>query len=363
MVDRHEVSSEKLKEVIDEHAKWLKDESKGARADLRNAQLQHADLNWVDLRKANLQNVDLSFANLKRANLDGANLKNADLVRADLDGVKLNKADLSGADLRESNILIGPKESDGTSRLASLLEANFFQANLSRSNLTRARLDRANFTEAILDETNFSRASLFKANFCRATLDGANFSEADLRQANVSNAHIGSANFEHCDLSGVLYEESWSKSDYAKFRRARIENSYGSPVFKRYVQDQDFLGEYQDKHPMLFNFWYYTSRCGRSMSLWILLSFVIALLFGVAYANYFSWGWLPNLGGQIEAIESTAFTPYYFSFVTFTTLGFGDITPKGSLVGEIWVTVEVMLGYLMLGGLISIFSSKIAQRS
>ena len=98
------------------------------------------------------------------------------------------------------------------------------------------------------------------------------------------------------------------------------------------------------------------------MSLWILLSFVIALLFGVAYANYFSWGWLPNLGGQIEAIESTAFTPYHFSFVTFTTLGFRDITPKGSLVGE-YVTVEVMLGYLMLDGLISIFSSKIAQRS
>lgn len=56
------------------------------------------------------------------------------------------------------------------------------------------------------------------------------------------------------------------------------------------------------------------------------------------------------------------FSPYYFSIVTFTTLGFGDVTPL-NMAGEFWVTAEVILGYVMLGGLISIFANKLARRS
>ena len=52
----------------------------------------------------------------------------------------------------------------------------------------------------------------------------------------------------------------------------------------------------------------------------------------------------------------------YYSVVTFTTLGFGDIvalTNKARFV----VGCEVVLGYVMLGGLISIFANKLARRS
>jgi hypothetical protein len=47
-----------------------------------------------------------------------------------------------------------------------------------------------------------------------------------------------------------------------------------------------------------------------------------------------------------------------------TTLGFGDITPKvDQWFLQIVVTIEVVLGYIMLGGLISIFSNKLARRA
>ncbi len=55
-------------------------------------------------------------------------------------------------------------------------------------------------------------------------------------------------------------------------------------------------------------------------------------------------------------------TYLYFSVVTFTTLGFGDVIPLNNL-SERWVMVEVILGYVMLGGLISIFANKLARRS
>ncbi|WP_407635548.1 potassium channel family protein [Fundidesulfovibrio putealis] len=52
----------------------------------------------------------------------------------------------------------------------------------------------------------------------------------------------------------------------------------------------------------------------------------------------------------------------YFSFVTFSTLGFGDIHPV-TPEARIWVMAEVMLGYIMLGGLISILANKLARRA
>jgi hypothetical protein len=55
-------------------------------------------------------------------------------------------------------------------------------------------------------------------------------------------------------------------------------------------------------------------------------------------------------------------TLIYYSVVTFTTFGFGDITPK-TTEATYWVMAEVILGYVMLGGLISIFVAKFARRS
>ena len=52
----------------------------------------------------------------------------------------------------------------------------------------------------------------------------------------------------------------------------------------------------------------------------------------------------------------------YFSIVNFTTLGFSDIV-AANWQARFWVTVEVILGYVMLGGLISIFANKFARRS
>jgi hypothetical protein len=48
--------------------------------------------------------------------------------------------------------------------------------------------------------------------------------------------------------------------------------------------------------------------------------------------------------------------------VTFTTLGFGDIIPVTTKASW-WVMAEVVTGYVMLGGLISILANKLARRN
>ncbi|EJG9239661.1 pentapeptide repeat-containing protein [Listeria monocytogenes] len=94
--------------VIEKHEKWLRD-GYGERADLRGANLRHADLRRADLsganlRHADLRRADLSGANLRHADLRRANLSYADLNGADLNGANLSYADLSYADLNGANL-------------------------------------------------------------------------------------------------------------------------------------------------------------------------------------------------------------------------------------------------------------------
>ena len=57
------MTPEKLKEIIESHGRWLRDEPEGSRANLSSANLYGADL----------YGANLSSANLSRANLYGAN--------------------------------------------------------------------------------------------------------------------------------------------------------------------------------------------------------------------------------------------------------------------------------------------------
>ena len=93
---------------------------------------------------------------------------------------------------------------------------------------------------------------------------------------------------------------------------------------------------------------------------WALTSLILAVIFGTVYfvmgPARFAVDCLPTEGWR------SFLTMLYYSVVTFTTLGFGDITPK-TLPTAMVVTIEVFVGYVMLGGLISIFANKLARRS
>ena len=60
--------------------------------------------------------------------------------------------------------------------------------------------------------------------------------------------------------------------------------------------------------------------------------------------------------------HETVLSPVYFSVVTFTTLGFGNALPT-TVSAQIVVIAEVIAGYVMLGGLLSLISNKLARRA
>jgi hypothetical protein len=63
-----------LKEILEKHLKWLRNEYGGERANLRGS-----DLSYSDLRGSNLSNSDLSYSNLRGSDLREA--KNFDIAK------------------------------------------------------------------------------------------------------------------------------------------------------------------------------------------------------------------------------------------------------------------------------------------
>ena len=82
------MNSEEIRKMLENHKKWLFNESGGIRADLCGADLTGAYLCGADLRGADLCGADLR----------GADLRGADLCEADLCGANLREADLRGAE-------------------------------------------------------------------------------------------------------------------------------------------------------------------------------------------------------------------------------------------------------------------------
>ena len=112
------MNAEQIKKILEEHKDWLNNNDSGKRANLRDANLQDADLWGANLQDADLQDANLQDANLRGANLRDANLRGANLWDADLWGANLQDADLWGADLRDADL------QDADLRVANLRDAN-----------------------------------------------------------------------------------------------------------------------------------------------------------------------------------------------------------------------------------------------
>jgi len=85
----------------------------------------------------------------------------------------------------------------------------------------------------------------------------------------------------------------------------------------------------------------------------ILTFFGLATLFALAY-------WLvPGLVEHLDEVEGVPelLRAVYFSVVTMTTLGFGDVVAGtngiAGVIGHILLTIQVLLGYVMLAALVS----------
>lgn len=311
----------------------------------------------VPLRRprAMLVGVDLSGLDLSHADLEGANLAGADLSRAclfgarlagaNLHGARLDQADFTGAQLQGANLeaVVGAR--------VELSRADLSDASLSEAHLGEAGAIAACFRGTDLRAARLERMRAWGANLSGADATGAHFEEADLRDAKVDGAAFDHACFRGATVKGIVGFER------AHWIEADIEgvSHVGTTRWRRFVLDQNYLEEFRRQgrwHRAVYAVWSLTSDCGRDPRRWMALTTLLVVGFGAAY--------------QLVAMDygpyATALSPFYFSVVTMTTLGFGDAVPA-SEAAQVLVMTQVLTGYVMLGGLLSILSNKMARRA
>lgn len=307
---------------------------------LKNARLIDADLAGLDLSGA-----DLSGADLSRADLTGTRLIGACLVKASLHGTRLEDAELMAADLSEADLsdAVAPR-------------AGFGKANLHKAQLFNANFGSATFTGADLRGVDFRVADLRGARLVGAQLDGAILESVNARGADFTEVKVDGASFRNSDLreARVRGMEGYRDADWVG-ADVRNVDFCGAWLLRRHVLDENFLDEFRrqsDLHEWAYKLWWVTSDCGRSIARWGAWTALVAVLYGglyglvaLDYGNHESW-----------------LSPLYFSIVTFTTLGYGDVLPA-SAAAQVMVLSEVVLGYIALGGLLSIMANKLARRA
>ena len=308
--------------------------------DLSGRDLSRLDLSGADLSGANLSGADLSLCNLEGAVLLRANLKGALLLKANLRNSELTGADLTGANLEEADA------AHAGMGMAVLKNAVFFNANLEWGTLTKADVEGADFRAAVLKNARIREASLV-----RADLTNADMRSADLSLSDVDGAVFNNANLQESRLRLVRNFEtaSWIGVD------VRNINFAGAYRLRRFISDQNYLKEFKESGSfarIVYFFWWLTSDCGRSMMRWFLWIGVQVLVFAFLYSKV----------GVDYGMYPTFLSPIYYSVVTLTTLGYGDVVPS-TVWGQVVAMLEVTTGYLMLGGLISILSTKMTRRA
>jgi uncharacterized protein YjbI with pentapeptide repeats len=283
-------------------------------------------LQGVDLRQTHLENVKLSAAHLENAKLSEAHLENAKLLFAHLENAEL--------------------------RFAHLENANLSQAHLEKANLEYAHLENAFLLATHLENASLMDSYPRAATFLFTKLQGADFSRAIVDGETLFS--------EDCEVNRNTKFEAVALGNLRIYPNIRqlLEYNIRRMNWKEWYKEHWLL-----QWPVKF-FWSF-SDYGKSTWRIIGWFFLLSLAFAAIYANCACW-WPPGIVNNLDVEPHlplwhyfilVLLRPVYFSIVTMTTLGFGDMhANETSIWGHALLTVQVILGYVLLGALVTRFA-------
>ncbi len=283
--------------------------------------------------KVHLENTNFNSAKLRQANLSGALLNGSDFRYAHLQGAQFIKSHIKDSRFRNSQCS----------------DANFFHATLENTRFTSASLERARFNYSNLRNSNFLDARLQDTIFYKAELQGAN-----LRTALTTNVTSfweikidKKTNFSGVGLGAIRIHPGTKQLLEYNIRRRNWEDWYKQCKWYKPWQ-------WPVRNILVRIFWL-MSDYGRSILRIAISFFLLAFLFALVYWKCPAFIAF-NGKAEIENFQNF-WHALYFSVVTMTTLGFGDIAANQyNGGGKILLMIQVLLGYVMLGALVTRFA-------
>ncbi|MHC4260032.1 MAG: pentapeptide repeat-containing protein [Planctomycetota bacterium] len=239
-----------------------------------------------------------------------------------------------------------------------LREANFRVANLRGASFGFAYLEGAKFGCAEIQKGDFTEAHLEDTHFTSSNLKGANFMESHLENTVFRGVILdGETKFWNCTISKCVSSDVRGTD----FTGSQLNVVRLSPGTKQ-------LLEYNIRR-MNWEDWYKGYRFGRWPVRWFWAlnpPGIVSNLFelegtrkGVFRYELIDMTRIERQPGEPVTVgKATAFVrAVYFSVVTQTTLGFGDMYANAQKVwGHVFLSLQVILGYVLLGALVTRFA-------
>ena len=340
----------------------------------------------TSLREADLPGANLFRADLTDANLGGADLTDAYLSRADLPGADLGDADMTGVDARNATFdtstrripLGGPRRpgnptADNTPTPRYGIAKDAVERGLITAHDVSKYHSYPNLEDAICENADFR---------------GAEFTNARLYQADLTNARINAETKFDNQTETTIYERDHTLNGWftkttdtgakagawvhRRLERLLKNNALSERSRESHVRKQ----EAERTHHCWSADWPPTN--GDSLSHWgrwtVLtlsggltrhgesLRRVVVWAIGVVLTAAFLFPWVGGfhsqskdhtfrlvLGGPVDIgeIVTTYGQSLYFSVITFSTIGYGDLSPRG-VGSQVLVGLESLLGALLV---------------
>lgn len=279
---------------------------------LQNYAADGGMMQGLQLKQANLKNIRL----VRRGCSVGYDMRDADLYHANMDNAHLFNINLSGSSLMKTKL-----------NNSKLHKANLQNTNLLGVKLANARIDNIKIGSELQQEVIAKQADL--ENDREKAIDNYEQSEEIYRNlrkaAELDGLHILAGRLAHQEL--VM-----RRKQYAPYSKDRLVS-----------KAVDLFCGYGESPMNVIVF---------SLAM-ILFCAILYFIFGIKEADTIVKMSLSN--SFVDNLYNF-FSTIYFSVVTFTTLGYGDITPVG--VSRLIATIEAFIGSFALALYVVVFVQK-----
>lgn len=241
-------------------------------------------------------------------------------------------------------------ETDEGKKLFDILKQHAFSREIIEENVGRYYdhydLRGISLSGEDLQGRNLSSVDFFSANLERANLTNCNLANSWLSETNLKGATFNWAEMENVHLDNVDYDVN---THFYGVDLGKINFTLAA-LLRDLAVSQQRIAHLEKRSPFLAYLLKLTSDYGRSLTRWMLWCLAVIVVFGLLF-------------GLIPLIDKAGIlNGLYYSVVTFTTLGYGDIKPTDGW-GQVLSVTEVCLGYLMGGLLVAILTKKVIGNS
>jgi uncharacterized protein YjbI with pentapeptide repeats len=235
----------------------------------------------------------------------------------------------------------------------NLWSARFEDVNLKGATFERCLLGLSYFETVYLRDVNFTDCDLYGSDFERCHLRGIKLVRTSLKFCTFSGCEIDPESFAE-----GLYEEQQGRWALARdiYRALRLNlNASGDErgsswaIYQESVMQRRYLRSKGRRAEWLFSLlldvlWGYGQRPARLFSFSLVF---IATCAGVYFFSGIKLGDTCTVGLATPSPASHLFECLYFSFITFTTVGYGDIVPC-SVVSRMVAATEAFAGIFIM---------------